>query len=125
MREIIKFRAWEKKGKAYINGFNMVGFSTGQGAPKMKLQRYNIEWAMEDVVLEQFTGLLDKSGVEIYEGEIVRIANPDTITQVVWDDDVACFAFTSRWSHTYRYELSDSEELEVIGSIHTTPDLLK
>ena len=91
MREI-KFRAWDKENKWFINGFNMFGFSTGQGAPTKFLQRFNDKWKIEDVIIQQYTGLKDKNGKEIYDGDIVFIRKQSMvdngeIAAVVIDDE--------------------------------------
>jgi uncharacterized phage protein (TIGR01671 family) len=71
MREI-KFRAWDKNNKGFINGFNMIGFSTGQGAPYRKLARFSTQWNEDDFELMQFTGFIDINGIESYENDIVK-----------------------------------------------------
>jgi uncharacterized phage protein (TIGR01671 family) len=57
MREI-KFRAWDRKDKLWV-----AGFSIGQSGTLSELG---------DKVFMQYTGLKDKTGKEIYEGDVVR-----------------------------------------------------
>ena len=80
----------------------------------------------------QFTGLLDKNGKEIYEGDIIRSydsENNPIIHSISWDNNKACYVATM-----LQYPLLcgsvdkswiDEFEKEVIGNIHDNPELLK
>jgi hypothetical protein len=96
----IKFRAW-KIAEARWNDWWIADIYVDE----------NIE--DEDLIIEQFTGLLDKNGKEVYEGDIVR----------QWDVnnciDSLEYAF-------YRIaECTLDEDCEVIGNIHENPELLR
>lgn len=134
MREI-RFRAWDKKGKGFINGFNMFGFSIGQGSPTKFLQRFDKKWKMEDVVIQQSTGFYDKNGTEIYDGDIAKISASDLkprIVTIIYDDLYGTWKiYDHEWSVTddlFKYatdiEYSNSS-CEVIGNIHENSDLLE
>ena len=70
----------------------------------------------------QYTGLLDKNGAEIYDGDIVRRAGT---YQIKWSDKRLCFVCENERS---RFELSkytNAENFyEVIGNIYQNPELL-
>lgn len=128
MREI-KFRAWDNvKNQMYfvgeeedvvfeIVGGKFVGYDAREelDAPCFK---------MEHLEVMQYTGLNDKNGVEVYEGDVVRDKEDQTYT-VAYDDEYAAFILV--WvSNDERFEAFEPmRELTVIGNIYEHPHLLE
>ena len=118
MREI-KFRAWDKKDK------EMFCFDIYDGCP------YHHE--KDRRVVMQYTGLKDKNGKEIYEGDIVRFIswineyNPEEIVIVrPVKFENGCFSPVPTHEECedgyYSWGLKD---FEIIGNIHENPELIK
>lgn len=77
----------------------------------------------------QYTGLIDKNGTKIFEGDIVvmNIKGYSTICKVVWADNVAQFQLwqTNTISNTSTALNLGNYDCEVIGNIYDNPELLK
>lgn len=73
--------------------------------------------------LMQYTGLKDKNGKEIYEGDIVFNPHDENERYVIeWYSTDACFELGENGQHISKYQLS--EFWEVIGNIYENPELL-
>jgi uncharacterized phage protein (TIGR01671 family) len=70
----------------------------------------------------QFTGLLDKNGKEVYEGDILRTEHTTPLL-VVYEDGGFCF-YNDLTSGADRLAQNRCERLEIYGNVHENKDLL-
>jgi len=88
----------------------------------------------ENLVLEQYTGLKDEIGINIFEGDIVRVTDLDggysRVDSVVWGNDGNPEFDLKGAPYFEPNTLSDivssgSVTIEVIGNIHENPESLE
>ena len=124
MREI-KFRAWDvlnKKMLSWGEVFDLPAWEIFPGTPEQR--------AFE---VMQYTGVNDKNGKEIYEGDIVSVKyiydkRTTDRAQVVWREDKAGFGLKSLKGLTNEeyelYKITAEHNLEVMGNIYENKELI-
>lgn len=132
MREI-KFRAWGiDRGKMH-DVYN-IAFHESYGYKAITSEQpLNVNTTFinkEEFILMQYTGLKDKNGVEIYEGDILDFTleqHYDGIYQEMKYKQPIVFSEGSFWAgnNLLHAVMCADEELRVIGSIYENPELLE
>jgi uncharacterized phage protein (TIGR01671 family) len=115
----IEFKCFDKINKKFINNFSIEPDGT-----IFKINMFETYEIIKYCELLQFTGLTDKNGVKIFEGDILHNGDPKILYKVVWYD--AGFMgkqIGARASYIGLEHWRDS--IEVIGNIYENENLIK
>lgn len=145
-QRIFKFRVWDSESKIMIPNivFDELLLQCGCYDNKaytsliaefsdyqkiVKKYGYN----SDRMIIQQFTGLLDKNKKEIYEGDIIRL-DTNQIGEIYYRPETLCYSLRHPISRAYRLDLYTFHDehynvlngnLEIIGNIFENKDLVK
>ena len=118
MKNRFRFRIWDKIDKRFMSGSISIDCRKGCMSGNMPEDKY---------VIQQCTGLKDKNGKLIYEGDILKTRTGLRL-KVIWNKEVAMFwlqTFDDVYTITfYAKQQLDGDEMEVIGNIYENKELL-
>jgi len=141
MRQI-KFRVWDKITKRMYYkvkiDWNGVWFYNDDKKSSDENYEGYSPWSSELIKLMQYTGLKDRNGKEIYEGDIIKVIKDEIneeyeYYEVIWSDadPIWCAPeakFTLERACCTRYHdggaFPQPEVMEVVGNIFENPELL-
>jgi uncharacterized phage protein (TIGR01671 family) len=137
MREM-KFRCWDGEkmwypetlsndnSDTYFTFFNKKEGTIGWGLYDRAFE--NRICSGEYDYIMQFTGLKDKNGKKIYEGDIVWLLNidkngTDDLGEIKFDN--GSFWFQGKWFTTHDWHFYNNSQKEILGNIYENPNLIK
>ena len=135
MSREIKFRLWSKIGKIFIETNNPnLEFVINNNGYLYSIENFYGEiyiLPQMDIEVLQFTGLQDRNGKEIYEGDILKYNFPydgrlKYVSPVKFLETEASFGIKDRYENEIPlYRIAANNYFEIAGNIYENPELLE
>lgn len=126
MSREIKFRVWDKDLAKYLGGCEIDSLMAELSAEDDGRAMIIEQICPARYIFEQYTGLIDKNGKEIYEGDIVNVDGQRCVMRAFVRPALIESGFALFDSQIRQRELQErsADTAEVIGNIHENPELL-
>lgn len=124
MNREIGFRVWDKENEEYGNGYEVLLKYDGSVISRYALVTFDTDMPV-NAIIEWDTGLKDKNGKMIREGDILETCCGKA--KVYFDDELLMYKIKVRHGGTMPLVSKKSKrhfDYEVIGNIHENPELL-
>ena len=125
IREVI-FRGKRTDNGEWVKGYLYIthigAHEIGSYDAEINIERFTFDVIPETV--GQYTGLTDKNGVRIFEGDIVSLVKHDGLIYKVVYVPCRYELVNSKGVNCFVLDIYKSENIEVIGNIHDNPELL-
>ena len=122
-----KFRAWDTESEMWLQ---ITAFDTKESRES---DGYTLEGVFHDgdyagyegIVLMQWTGLYDRNGKEIYEGDIAKSGKRLFVAK--WNDDIASFVWEPLDGESSYpcFNVGTVKNMEIVGNVFENPELLE
>ena len=131
----IRFRAWDEQNKIMHNDFQFIKsgdegndwivFTSDKQTLQDSTHHFENPYFGQQLKIMEYTGLKDKNGKEIYEGDVTKHHSHNTISKWIYSSRYLQFmSLESDGTHRYYFDI-DKDKLEVIGNIYQNPELME
>lgn len=115
----INFRMWSKKAGKYFYGPEVYECLAQQYAHDHNLFYLSWNHIGDGMAFEQFIGVRDVNGKDVYEGDIIKgdlfNERAPTMGKVIFDDNNSCYASKNEGGVTHLYKICN---IDVVGNCH-------
>ena len=121
MNREIKFRAWDKQKRRLIEHSMLFRLDTTNEIPFLPL----LEKFIPEYEVMQYTGLKDKNGNEIYEGDLVSDLLNGSLGEVTFDEGCYLVDWEDELTTITLHQNIREFDVVVVGNIYENPELLE
>lgn len=124
---MIRFRAWDKIHKTMYEADDIMSIDFGKSEISVKtlfFERTNC-YKFDDIELMQSTGLTDKNGKEIFEGDVLGTKDGLLNGVVNFNTDLGMWTNSLIRYNNFERLCNIANSREIIGNVHANPELLE